>query len=639
MTNLYRGGEARDRVDRVLDKFISARLIRRIEGTDEKPAQLEVIHEALVRNWPKLTEWLDSARNRLRQNAKLTTAAEDWQRQGQKEAFLFRGDQLAEVELSTRGFEEELGADEQAFLKASRKLRDAEHRKAERRKFMILGLIGAGISMVAITILAIMAYSSSLKSKESERKALAAKSEANDNYERALAAKREANDNYERALTAQKQAEEALYLRGKNYLQQARFNQNQNNDFASAMMSAMGLGFRGFGIEDQDGADEVDAADAAYPVLIPEKKNRQLHDELGELVRSNLKTGFPIWQSPTTNHHLAAVTGVACYPDASQPWLVSCSPDKTIKLWNTSDGQELAVSAENESELLCVAFGEGDLIASGDAAGTIRIWKIEADEDGTLAFVRPQPLPGHKSEVVSLSFTESNILKSRSAESVKRWDVKKMEEVGSSPLDAETAESGIRALSPDGRLEASGDRETGKITVIELAGGATKFEKQHPNGVRSLAFSADGTVLVSGGKDRQIRLWKLESGSVAPVNPVPSDGHLEGISKLVFHPDGRLASRSLDMSVHIREASEQREITESVKSKVNCFAWGRDAESGEEVRVMGDEEGHVHLWDPTTNEWQVLAEAAEGAEGVRGSGKYRERNSATRCRGERRRAT
>ncbi|MGI9240811.1 MAG: hypothetical protein ACR2RV_08420, partial [Verrucomicrobiales bacterium] len=598
--DLYRAGEAKDRVDRVLDKFISARLIRRIEATDDKPVQLEVIHEALVRNWPKLTEWLDSARNRLRQNAKLTTAAEDWQREGRKEAFLFRGDQLAEVEVSTRGFEEELGPDELAFLKASRKLRDAERRKAERGKLVMLGLIGAGISMVAITILAVKAYSLYL--------------EAQSNLDAANRAKEEemkqtafAKNQWEIAKEQKKLAEEALYLRGKNYLQQSRFNKNQNNHFASAMMGAMGLGFRGYGVADQA------EGEAAYPVLIPEEKDRQLHKELEGLVRSNLMTGFPIWQSPTTNHHLAAVTGVACHPDANQPWLVSCSPDKTIKLWDMGDGLELAVSAENEAELLCVAFGDGDRIASGDAAGTIRLWTVDKAEDGTLAFVRPEPLLGHKSAVTSLSFTENNVLESRSDEAVKRWDLNEMKEIASTPQEAETADAGLSVRSPDGQLEAKVDPESGKIVVTETAGGATRLERQPPSHVRSLAFNADGTVLVSGGDDRKVRLWELDSKNGAPVKPVPSDGHLAGISKLAFHPDGRLASRSLDESVHIWEASKAREITESVEStrSVHSFAWGRDSESGEEVRVIGDDQGRVLLWDPATNGWEELIDNTE----------------------------
>ncbi|MCZ7671267.1 MAG: hypothetical protein M5U34_31110 [Chloroflexi bacterium] len=73
---LYQAGEAQDRVDRVLQKWVDAHLIRLTEGETPEDDQLEVAHEALVRNWPRLVGWLDKERVRLRQRQRLTTQAE-----------------------------------------------------------------------------------------------------------------------------------------------------------------------------------------------------------------------------------------------------------------------------------------------------------------------------------------------------------------------------------------------------------------------------------------------------------------------------------------------------------------------------------------------------------------------------------
>lgn len=59
---LYQGGEARDRVDRVLEKLVAARLLRLTEGDAFSTAQVELAHEALVRNWPMLVQWLEDDR-------------------------------------------------------------------------------------------------------------------------------------------------------------------------------------------------------------------------------------------------------------------------------------------------------------------------------------------------------------------------------------------------------------------------------------------------------------------------------------------------------------------------------------------------------------------------------------------------
>jgi hypothetical protein len=94
---LYEGGEARDRVDRVLNKLIAARLVRVTEGDTPADAQVEVAHEALVRNWPRLVEWLDQAREQLRERLHLTEAAEQWDKLGRDSSALLRGALLEEA--------------------------------------------------------------------------------------------------------------------------------------------------------------------------------------------------------------------------------------------------------------------------------------------------------------------------------------------------------------------------------------------------------------------------------------------------------------------------------------------------------------------------------------------------------------
>ena len=75
---LYQTGEAQDRVDRVLDKLAQAQLVHLSAGASPEDDQIEVAHEALVRNWLRLVDWLDEERIHLRQRHRLTTQAEHW---------------------------------------------------------------------------------------------------------------------------------------------------------------------------------------------------------------------------------------------------------------------------------------------------------------------------------------------------------------------------------------------------------------------------------------------------------------------------------------------------------------------------------------------------------------------------------
>ncbi len=78
MTDLFGIGEAQDRVDRVLEKLLAAGALKLSEGNIAEGVQVEVAHEALIRNWPTLVEWLDDERKNLRHRHRLTDAAERW---------------------------------------------------------------------------------------------------------------------------------------------------------------------------------------------------------------------------------------------------------------------------------------------------------------------------------------------------------------------------------------------------------------------------------------------------------------------------------------------------------------------------------------------------------------------------------
>jgi formylglycine-generating enzyme required for sulfatase activity/energy-coupling factor transporter ATP-binding protein EcfA2 len=96
-TELHGRGEAVDRVDRVLDRLVQSRLIQQTDGVDAQEDQFEVAHEALVRNWPRLVEWLDDERITLRKRLQLTNLALQWDRLDRDDGALLRGALLAEA--------------------------------------------------------------------------------------------------------------------------------------------------------------------------------------------------------------------------------------------------------------------------------------------------------------------------------------------------------------------------------------------------------------------------------------------------------------------------------------------------------------------------------------------------------------
>ena len=98
--------------------------------------EAEVAHEALIREWPALQEWLAQDREGLRVHRRLTEAAREWEQNGRDEGYLYRGSQLAQAEEWVAQHSGDPNQWERAFLDASLALRsrEAEEREAQRER-------------------------------------------------------------------------------------------------------------------------------------------------------------------------------------------------------------------------------------------------------------------------------------------------------------------------------------------------------------------------------------------------------------------------------------------------------------------------------------------------------------------------
>jgi DNA-binding SARP family transcriptional activator/WD40 repeat protein/energy-coupling factor transporter ATP-binding protein EcfA2 len=118
---------------RVLDVLAESRLVTVSEGS------VEVAHEALLREWPRLAGWLDEDRDGRRIHRHLAQAAREWREGGRDRAELYRGARLASALEWRATHEPELNAAEQDFLDASRVAAE----RARRRLWLTLAAVTA----------------------------------------------------------------------------------------------------------------------------------------------------------------------------------------------------------------------------------------------------------------------------------------------------------------------------------------------------------------------------------------------------------------------------------------------------------------------------------------------------------------
>ncbi len=106
---------------------------------------VEVAHEALLREWPRLRGWLDEDVQGRRLHRQLSDAAGAWDADGRDPGGLYRGARLASALDWAAGHETELNATERAFLHDSRR---ASGRAQRRLRLVLAGV--ASLLVVAV---------------------------------------------------------------------------------------------------------------------------------------------------------------------------------------------------------------------------------------------------------------------------------------------------------------------------------------------------------------------------------------------------------------------------------------------------------------------------------------------------------
>ncbi|THU75479.1 WD40 repeat-like protein, partial [Dendrothele bispora CBS 962.96] len=119
----------------------------------------------------------------------------------------------------------------------------------------------------------------------------------------------------------------------------------------------------------------------------------------------------------------------------------------------------------------------------------------------------------------------------------------------------------------------------------------------HDDDVNSVAFSADGTKIVSGSSDLTIRLWETATGAQI-VDPL--QGHDHYVNSVVFSADGtRIVSGSSDKTIRLWDTALGAQIGDSLQGHdgwVRSVAFSAD---GTKI-ISGSDDRTIRLWDTAT---------------------------------------
>jgi tetratricopeptide (TPR) repeat protein len=147
-------------IDAVLSILTDARLITTDTLEPGDIRVVEVAHEALIREWPTLRDWLNQNRDGLILHRQLTEDTNDWIKLGRDPGALYRGVRLQQMLEWAKANADLISLTEQEFLDASRKVAEEESTQRQRlsraRRMQIL-LGSAAVALVLIVAVVILA--------------------------------------------------------------------------------------------------------------------------------------------------------------------------------------------------------------------------------------------------------------------------------------------------------------------------------------------------------------------------------------------------------------------------------------------------------------------------------------------------
>lgn len=650
-------------VAHVLAALTDARLLTTTETT------VEVAHEALLREWPRLRDWLEENAEGRRLQLHLAQTVGEWEEGGRDSADLFRGARLAAALDWTAEHALELNDAEREFLEESRaaSVREGERQRRTNRRLRGL-LVGTALFLVVALVAGSLAVVQGGRAREQRARAQL-EERASKARELAAASRTNLTVDLDRSVllaiaavnatrvdgTVLPEAELALHEAVDDHRVELRIPGFNSFDYSPDGRRLVAAAYSETGASDD--AAILDARTGAQ--LVPLRgRGVPLWDEdwsreAEVVVTLDFDGVITVWD-PNDGTVVRTIHG----PRNSASW-VELSPDGTRVAANTTDGvfdvwdvrtgrrllswtsngggepggmawspdsRKLAVDPRSETSIQVVDVDTGTLLWEGaEGFGFDVAWS----PDGSMIVTDGSTLEAWDAETGKHLFTlfpavevvdhdfslDGHLLAGGSVDGITRiWQIDRRG--GPEVMDLPGSESNICCLqfSPDGKHLVAGSSGfaagdtglLGRIWDISPTGGGERLTLPTRDWPSWISYSPDGsTIAITAGPG--VTLWDTDSGR--RVRAIPMDDAATGVS---FSPDGAWIAASGGFGAGIWDVDSGRLLTrlEGHDDWVTRIHFSRD---GARV-VTASDDGTARVWDASTG--TQLASVRERNNGI-----------------------
>jgi len=244
--------------------------------------------------------------------------------------------------------------------------------------------------------------------------------------------------------------------------------------------------------------------------------------------------------------HTDRVRGVIHLPGGQR--IMTCSSDGSLRVWNLKTGEQIGDAwRDAENGVLAIALSlDGKKVVCGCGDGAVELWDIDTGK--IIA-----KWTGHTRHVRSVCWNRDcgRVMSGSDDGTARVWDV----ESGKTVLAIETGLSECEAAiySPDTTMIATGGESEDLKEFIKIwdakTGKLITNLKGHIERVYCLAWTADGSTLISGSFDCSIRTWNTTTWQQIHV----LTGHTDPVYRIALISSNGpiLASASWDRTARL----------------------------------------------------------------------------------------